>query len=773
MPPIHLISTFHYDYIYLKGSREYFETSFRILDRALAMLERNPEWNFTVEQVILLEAYVEKHPEQLPSLRRFAAEGRLCFAPGMYVMPDMNLIDGESLFLQAKYGKAWLRDRLGVEPESCWIADCWGHHAQLPQILAQSGYKGYFFWRCMRRDVARNDFIWVGLDGTPLSAHWLAKGYAGLCFPERPGAERTHAEELAFTESSVAEVRRLVADLNAYGNDAPFLICNGGDFRVPQESACEIVDGLNRTGELPPIHFSSPDAFLRACDPERLPRVGGEFNVAFQGTCSANIRIKQLLYENRERLLAQESLAALGKHADVPEQQWKRLLAHQFHDTICGTVCDDGLHEIISDLEALRTELTVPGAPAAWFNPTLHPRREIVPGADGRRHWVEFAPLSCRTPEAYPALPELEPVSGAGEFRNDFFHCRYDGGGRLVSLKTPRGRELIDPANPAWFGLPVMQIDNGDNWMLYDAPLDGGCDAAAFASNLPDPLFREPAASGLINRNPFFARIHRTRINTSEAICEIVQQGNVSFWRMDIAFTLTVTLSADSPLIRFRLEILPAGKHYRLRAAFPTTLKQGAVRHGIPFGIAERGNTEYPAEGFCHLGAADCGLFLLNRGIPGNNIDENGVMMLSLFRAAAMEYKCDSDGSFQEGVPHTFEYAVLPHDGAAALPGEAVEGYLRPPQPMAAETFADQEWGALPANVRLSALRKNPAGIFMRIYECCGAETALTLALPKFVRAVRDADGLERPLATVRAAADHRLTLTLRPFEIRNLILEK
>ena len=61
----------------------------------------------------------------------------------------------------------------------------------------------------------------------------------------------------------------------------------------------------------------------------------------------------------------------------------------------------------------------------------------------------------------------------------------------------------------------------------------------------------------------------------------------------------------------------------------------------------------------------------------------------------------------------------------------------------------------------------------MRIYECCGAETALTLALPKFVRAVRDADGLERPLATVRAAADHRLTLTLRPFEIRNLILEK
>ena len=136
MSSIHLVSTFHYDYIYLKGSSEYLSLSFKILDRALAMLEQNPEWKFTIEQVLLLEKYTMRYPEKLPLLRRFAQEKRLCFAPGMWVMPDMNMTDGESLFQQAKYGGRWLHENLGVEPVACWIADCWGHHAQLPQILS-------------------------------------------------------------------------------------------------------------------------------------------------------------------------------------------------------------------------------------------------------------------------------------------------------------------------------------------------------------------------------------------------------------------------------------------------------------------------------------------------------------------------------------------------------------------------------------------------------------------------------------------------------------
>ena len=132
---IHIVSSFHYDYLYLRGSEEYFQTSFRILDEALLLLEKEKDWCFTVEQGILLEEYLRRFPEKKDPMRRFAQEGRLVFAPGMYVMPDMNMTDGESLCLLVKYGKKFLRDTLGADPKACWIADCWGHHAQLPQLL--------------------------------------------------------------------------------------------------------------------------------------------------------------------------------------------------------------------------------------------------------------------------------------------------------------------------------------------------------------------------------------------------------------------------------------------------------------------------------------------------------------------------------------------------------------------------------------------------------------------------------------------------------------
>ena len=43
---------------------------------------------------------------------------------------------------------------LGLEAKVCWIADCWGHHAQLPQMLRQLGYEYYVFWRCMDRSAS-------------------------------------------------------------------------------------------------------------------------------------------------------------------------------------------------------------------------------------------------------------------------------------------------------------------------------------------------------------------------------------------------------------------------------------------------------------------------------------------------------------------------------------------------------------------------------------------------------------------------------------------
>ncbi|MBR2906041.1 MAG: alpha-mannosidase, partial [Lentisphaeria bacterium] len=96
---LHIISTFHYDYIYLQDSESYFEISFRILDKALDILEKEQDWCFCIEQTILVEEYLRRFPEKKGLMQNFVQEGRLAFAPGMYVMPDMNMVDVESLCL--------------------------------------------------------------------------------------------------------------------------------------------------------------------------------------------------------------------------------------------------------------------------------------------------------------------------------------------------------------------------------------------------------------------------------------------------------------------------------------------------------------------------------------------------------------------------------------------------------------------------------------------------------------------------------------------------
>ena len=753
---LHIISSFHYDYIYLRSPEEYFEISFRILDKALEILEKEPDWCFTIEQTILIEEYLRRFPEKKEQMKRFVQAKKISFAPGMYVMPDMNMSDVESLCLQAKYGKKFLKETFGCDAKVCWIADCWGHHAQLPQILKKCGYEGYFFWRCMRRDVKKNDFYWQGLDKTNIFTHWLSSGYAGINFPS--GEALLHAEELAFTGGTKENILSLMKEVSKYSEkDSPVLLCNGGDFRMPQETGAEVVRNLNKCKDFPRTGFSTPERYMEdACNKE-LPLISGEFNGSFQGTYSTNILIKQLLYRTRGKLFAKETFALLTGTEDVTEETWKKHLQHYFHDTVCGTICDSGLEEVIRHLRCLDEENTVKSD--FLFNPLLRERNEVMELDGGKRVHVTLAPLESRSIKNFEEMSPLTEKTQAGIFENKFFKCSYDSKGRITSLTTAKGRELVNGGSPALFGLPVMNFDHGDNWVYYDSSVGR---ATAFTDNRNDDLYAAEVDDKTLVRSVYYPNLEEYRILRSEKECVIKQKGFLKFWRLYIPFTLNIAMDGYSPVIRYKLDIQPNGKYYRLRAAFPTMIRKGKIFHGIPCGIQERPCGEFPAEGFIHYGDEKGGIFLLNKGIPGNNVDTNDVMLLSLFRSVAMEYKCDSAGSFNEGVPHTFEYAILPHDGEMYQEENAsyIEKYLR------GCVFAEKEykgqWKALPANIRLYSMRKHPLGVFLRLGEMWGRENSVFSPGGKY----RNSDALENCLSEELTGS-----ISFSPFEIRNIIL--
>ena len=768
---IHIISTFHYDVIYLREYRSYLEESWKILDRALELLDREPDYKFTVEQILPVREYYDRFPERRMQMRRLALSGRLSFAPGMFVMPDMNMGGGETLFRQIESGRNWLRDHLGVAADACWIADCWGHHAQLPQMLSQSGYRSYFFWRGMDPEFQRNNFRWKGIDGTEIFTHWLPRGYSGIFFPGKKQSV-ANSEEQKMEEASAEEIARLAEQERRFGTSEHILICNGGDFRMPQESAFSILREIRKQERFSRIGFSTPSEYAAAAAEEELPVYTGEFNALFQGTFSTNLPINQGVWRHTARLLAEEMfLAVQGKDSECLRAQWEVVQKLCFHDTVCGTICDAALESVLSDLRML--DLQSPSGNAV-FNPTAHSRRETLELPDGRRLLADLKPFEVRPlqalPERFPFLPQ-EPEEKIC-FRNRYYTVSFRREGFICSLRTPRGTEWVDASSPAPFGSLVMQNDNGDNWQLYEGPIDGGSAAAAYSRNEPDPLERPDAADGIVNRQAFYPEIEEVRIFRSRDCLRVLQSGRIAFWRNRVSFESSVECEEESPLIRWKIRIHTEGRHYRLRAAFPTLLRNGIVTHEIPFGLQIRGNSEYAAGTFCDYSGDAGGITLFNRGLPGNNVDPDGVMLLSVFRSAAMEYKCESALSFQEGKDLEIEFALMVRDETSPEPVmPEAERYAAPLMLVnAAVPPLDLTSLNLPANVRISTLRSDGRSLFLRLYEGVGKATRLSLSLPEKFRFWRNATALGDPMEPP-VPLSVPLELNLHPFEIRNLLL--
>ena len=776
--PIALTPTFHHDIAYLKPERLYTPACFEILDEALFILERHPEYRYTVEQAWLLEQYWRQRPEKRTLLRRLAREGRLSMSPGLYAVPDMNLLDGESLYMQAKVGKAIVRETLGLDPRMCYIADSWGHHAQLPQILRQCGYAYYGFSRCMRRDVNVENFKWEGLDGSRLHVHWYAMGYAGAFFPN--GRRQVNAQEQAWVGMCTEEIRKLDEGLRPYCGDDPRILPAGGDMMFPARKAPELVRAMRQEADMPPIAFATIEEAMDAIPWADKPVTGGEFESSQKGTFATNITIKQRNQRYTRMLTSMETLAAVRGAASGFLLAWKLLLKQQFHDIICGTICDEAMAECDRDYEALRIHLEEtldalsPAAEApGWFNALPFARTETVrlDGADCRVHVpaLGYAALSDAVKpeeEAPPALPL--------QYETPYYRATVDEAGYITALIEPStGRDLVGTqkthaGRSIPFGGLVMQIDNGDGWEEFETPPSYRREHGGYNYNIPDPYDRTEAGFAR-TVGPHMPSIESARVVRADAGSLILEQrGEMRFWITVVHFVTRITLRKDSPRIEYHTEFPVEAKGFRVRAAFPASVPHGSIRHQIPYGLLEREEGPQCVQQFVDL-CAEAGLALLNRGLPAANIEE-GILMTTLMRSVAMEYKCQSARSYQLGEQMALDYAIVPHapDQDALLWTEAMAfntPLLRTTLPEAPDAFGLE--GAM-----LSALRPDGEKAFARVYEYLGKPTQAVLHVPARYRRYAWTDGLQQPLQEPQPIQDGRLIVPLGPWQVQGILLQ-
>jgi alpha-mannosidase len=742
----------HWEGAVFKTREEYLEMGLPNIVKAMRLLREQPGFRFTLDQVAYVRPFLERYPAEEADFRRFLAQGRLALAGALDVMPDVNMPGGETFVRQMQYGKGYYRDKLGVDVTTGWLLDTFGHHAQMPQLLAQGGYKSFWFFRGVTRQDHPSEFFWEGIDGTKIPAFWLPQGYA-LMYGSPDGAP-------GFAEFVKERFKAL--DQNAHGPDR--VGPAGADVSEPDEHLANRVEVFNRDPNAPftlrlavPAEFEA--AIARRTD---RPVFKGELNPIFQGIYSSRIELKSWMRLTERQLLTAEKLSAiaglLGRPADLGAimSSWEPVLFNETHDLASGVMTDHvyddtvrsyafserGAGAIIAstwDVLASKIDTRGEGASVLVFNPLGWKRSDAatvdlgfgeggvtgvkvtdqagqpVPAqvVESTRYWdgglktarVTFvardvpaigycmfhaSPSKVKVaPDAHSdTIPTLEQVFGETIFENEFYRLSIDASTGAIASL------VYKPAN--WQVLAgrgnvvSREEDHGDLWEPYKG-LDGGSRIA------------------MTNQQKVPARGKAVYSDEGKTVPATVQSGHVvSEYRVDRPFgtgkfSTTIKLFQGMRRIEVTTRLINQEKFVRYQAHFPTTIKDGKSTHEIPFGSMARPNgIEFPAQNWVDYGDGRHGLALLNVGLPGNLVSD-GTMLVSLLRAHTLgayglgggyEAGMTSDSGLQLGQERTMRYALVPHEGDWSAAGVFRDGWEFN-HPLVCRTVLPHE-GALP-----------------------------------------------------------------------------
>ena len=340
--------------------REWYQTfqQFRIrlidlMDNLIDILENDKTFSdFTLDgQTIVLEDYLEIHPERREVLKKYITEGRIHVGP-WYILPDEFLVSAESIIRNLLLGHK-IASEFGRAMKVGYIPDPFGHITQMPQILKGFGIDNIIFWRGIEYDQSQgNEFIWQGPDGTELFAVHLPK--VGYCNAMSLPEDINQAYKL---------IKEAIEDLLSRETSKSLLLLNGVDHLEAQPHIPRLVLELNKyftDVEIKQGNLKEYIDYAKETIKPNLNRVTGEFRSGkdapiLQSVYSSRMYIKQA-NERCETLLENwaeptASLAwMLGK--DYPRSliwtSWKWLLKNHPHDSICGCSIDQVHKEMIT-----------------------------------------------------------------------------------------------------------------------------------------------------------------------------------------------------------------------------------------------------------------------------------------------------------------------------------------------------------------------------------------------------------------------------------------
>ena len=722
---IYLTPHTHYDAVWIFTKEDYFYINIDlILKKVVDLLEKDKNYRFLIEQVYLLEEVERRYPELFKKIRKYVKSGKIELVDGEYLMADTMLPQEETLIREILIGKEYIKEKFGVNVEVMWQADSFGLNSQLPQIYRKSGYK-YVAFRRGSPEKKPSEFIWEGLDGTKILAHWMPLGY-------RAGLDLRKLEENYLKLKKVAATNHI-------------LMPSGSGVTMPQEETSEVVSEWNKKHKKVKIKIATPIEFFKNLNKfaKKLPvRKGemycGKYSEIFSDCCSTRIWLKQNLRKYESKILTFERFSTINylltnNYPEELKDCWKKIGFLAFHDVVPGTGMDACYKEALDYIDFLRTRIDylLPRALESiaendsdeedwgdiivfnqlswdvknWVEVDLNFEKGEIRKIEGLKSGDEFTEVEIISFSKYDddslknvRIGFVANVPGLGyrvykivekmqknkkSFRvvgdtidNGFFKVKVLSNGLIKVFKD---RKKICEGNEL-----VIEEEIGDLYAHRETP-----------ETLGIPLKTECGEGikyGFFKINNFW--IHKSNLRRIINIdadyyslrwpYRLTDKLKPMIWRHKfLSFTKKIIIYRDLPRIDF--ETIVDNKHprIRLRVRFKTDIENskyvcetqfGAISRRTNFhyvksdGWKEKPSGVFPCLRWLSYNDESKGLTIINNGIPENEIRDKNIY-LTILRSVSM---LSSDGIYGPAIPvpdarelkkYVFRYALYPHEG--------------------------------------------------------------------------------------------------------------
>ena len=768
---VRFVGNAHIDMAWLWPWTETVEVVRDTFRTALQLMDEYPGFTYTQSSVRDYEWLRDKYPSEFAEIQKRVKEGRWELVGGMWVEPDLNMPDGESMVRQILVGKRFFQHEFGVDVNVGWNPDTFGYTWQLPQIYQKSGFDTFVTTKMSWNETTvfpHKLFWWQSPDGSRVLTY----------FPPRYDGN-TEPVNLANDIASYVPSTHFPEIMQLYGVGD-----HGGG---PTRQELDQAEVLEKPATIfPKAQFSTARAFFDDVehaiknDGLQLPTWNNELYLEdHRGCYTTQAETKKLIRHNEEQLENAEKFNALsflttrGAYSNTQfEGIWKKVLFDDFHDIMPGSGVGNNYVEAADNLNGAGLEshkllsqsfsaLTANvdtrgiGTPYVVFNPLSWTRTASVtvevhtPAAAQQLQATDNAgkPLlsqvistdaaTMRTKLAVmvPDVPSLGyrvihvhavehaqhlestlKVNGL-HIENEFFKVAIDQKtGCITSLiEKASNKETVAPGGCG--GLLQTFVDIPARQDAWEISFDG-----------KSWDLKDPQSVKLIENGPERAVVEiRNKFQDSDFVRDLVIQPHV-------------------PRIDIQTHVNWNEHHILLKGGFPVNAQAQKATFEIPFGTIERPTTrntpaekamfEVPAERWADISDTTVGVSLLNDSKYGYDALGNN-LRVSLLRSPNMPAP---DNRVADQGMHDFTWSLYPHAGTWQQGGSMRQGYELnfPLTAVEAESHGGAWPGSRsfvtihPGNVILTALKKaeDSNALIFRFYEFEGKSSQIQLELP-------------------------------------------